>query len=144
MQAATILRMSAHPESWNSELYQSSHSYIWQYGRDLLDLLDAKPGERILDMGCGTGQLTAEAARSGAELVGIDSSPEMIASARRNVCAPCPCFHALIPKMHLAHGTQRLEQPHSLRKGSMMKIFFCICSPFPRQLLPFLPVPSPS
>jgi SAM-dependent methyltransferase len=76
--------MRAHPESWDSELYQSRHSYIWQYGRDLLALLDAKPGERILDVGCGTGQLTAEAARGGAELVGIDSSPEMIARARRN------------------------------------------------------------
>lgn len=76
--------MSAHPENWNSELYQSSHSYIWQYGRALLVLLDAKPGEHILDVGCGTGQLTAEAAGSGAELVGADSSPEMIARARRN------------------------------------------------------------
>ncbi len=84
MQAATILRMSAHAESWDSELYQSSHSYIWKYGRDLLALLAAKAGERILDVGCGTGQLTAEAARSGAELVGIDSSEEMIAGARRN------------------------------------------------------------
>ena len=76
--------MSTGPTTWNSKLYQSSHSYIWQYGRELLTLLDAKPGERILDVGCGTGQLTGEAARSGAELVGIDSSEEMIAGARRN------------------------------------------------------------
>jgi trans-aconitate methyltransferase len=76
--------MSAKPDSWNSELYQSSHSFVWQYGRDLLVLLNAKPGERILDVGCGTGQLTADITQFGAEVVGIDSSPEMIATAQKN------------------------------------------------------------
>jgi trans-aconitate methyltransferase len=76
--------MSSKPDSWNSELYQSSHSFVWQYGRDLLVLLNAKPGERTLDVGCGTGQLTAEIAQFGAEVVGIDSSAEMIAAARKN------------------------------------------------------------
>jgi trans-aconitate methyltransferase len=76
--------MNSKAASWNSELYQSSHSFVWQYGRDLLVLLNAKPGERILDVGCGTGQLTAEIAQFGAEVVGIDSSPEMIDTARSN------------------------------------------------------------
>lgn len=76
--------MSAKPDIWNSELYQSSHSFVWQYGRDLLVLLNAKPGERILDVGCGTGQLTSEITQFGAEVVGIDSSPDMIATARKN------------------------------------------------------------
>jgi len=76
--------MSAKPDIWNSDVYQSSHSFVWQYGRDLLVLLNAQPGERILDVGCGTGQLTADIARFGAEVVGIDSSPDMIATARKN------------------------------------------------------------
>ncbi len=69
---------------WNSEVYQSSHSFVWQYGRDLLVLLNAQPGERILDVGCGTGQLTSEITHFGADVVGIDSSPDMIATARKN------------------------------------------------------------
>ncbi len=76
--------MSSQPKRWNSELYQSSHSYVWNYGRDLLGLLDAKAGERILDVGCGSGQLTSEVAQCGAEVTGIDASPEMIATARKN------------------------------------------------------------
>jgi trans-aconitate 2-methyltransferase len=76
--------MSSKPDSWNSELYQSSHSFVWQYGRDLLVLLNAQPGERILDVGCGTGQLTSEITQFGAEVVGIDSSAEMICTARKN------------------------------------------------------------
>ncbi len=76
--------MSCKPDAWNSDLYQSSHSFVWQYGRDLLVLLNAKPGERILDVGCGTGQLTAEVAQFGAEVVGIDSPPDMIRNAREN------------------------------------------------------------
>jgi trans-aconitate 2-methyltransferase len=47
-------------------------------------MLMPKPGERILDVGCGTGQLTAEIAQSGAHVVGLDQSAEMIRAARQN------------------------------------------------------------
>lgn len=50
----------------------------------MLELLAPCPGERILDVGCGTGQLTAEIARAGAETLGIDSSPAMIEQATKN------------------------------------------------------------
>jgi trans-aconitate methyltransferase len=70
--------------TWNPELYQSSHSFVWKFGREMLSLLDPQPGERILDAGCGTGQLTAEIGNSGAQVLGIDSAPSMIEQARKN------------------------------------------------------------
>ncbi len=49
-----------------------------------MELLAPQAGERVLDVGCGTGQLTAEIARAGAEVVGIDESRAMIEQARGN------------------------------------------------------------
>jgi trans-aconitate methyltransferase len=69
---------------WDPEHYDSRHHYVTDYGTSLIALLDPKPGERILDFGCGTGRLTHEIAQSGATVVGIDSSPGMIAQARKN------------------------------------------------------------
>jgi trans-aconitate methyltransferase len=70
--------------SWNAEQYEARHSYVWQWGGNLRELLQPREGERILDLGCGTGQLAAEIAASGAQVVGLDSSPEMLGQARQN------------------------------------------------------------
>lgn len=67
---------------WDTNLYDQKHSFVTKYGEDLLSLLDAKPGERILDVGCGSGHLTKQIADAGAEVIGLDSSPEMIATAQ--------------------------------------------------------------
>ncbi|MFN6570860.1 class I SAM-dependent methyltransferase [Dendronalium sp. ChiSLP03b] len=69
---------------WDSNLYEDKHAFVWQYGEDLLKLLNPKPGESILDLGCGTGQLTEKIALTGAEVIGIDSAPAMIEKARQN------------------------------------------------------------
>jgi trans-aconitate 2-methyltransferase len=66
---------------WDSALYQDKHAFVFNYGEEVLKLLAPQPGERILDVGCGTGHLTQLIAQAGAEAVGIDRSPEMIASA---------------------------------------------------------------
>jgi trans-aconitate methyltransferase len=72
----------AEKAKWDAGLYDDKHSFVWKLGSAVLELLDAKPGERILDLGCGTGHLTARIAETGAEVVGIDRSPEMIRQAK--------------------------------------------------------------
>jgi len=69
---------------WDTANYEGQHSFVWKYGADLLPLLDPKPGERILDVGCGTGHLTSKIAESGAQVIGLDNSPDMVAQARQN------------------------------------------------------------
>ena len=69
---------------WNADLYQQKHAFVFQFGTDLLHVLNPQPGERILDLGCGTGELTARIAESGADVVGLDASESMIASARQS------------------------------------------------------------
>lgn len=66
---------------WNAELYDNKHTFVSQYGESVLELLAVKPGERILDLGCGTGDLAKQIQQSGAEVVGIDASPDMIVKA---------------------------------------------------------------
>jgi trans-aconitate 2-methyltransferase len=69
---------------WNAERYEGRHGYVWQFGGDLMELLAPQTGERILDLGCGTGQLTARIAACGAQVLGLDSSVEMLGQARQN------------------------------------------------------------
>ena len=68
--------------NWNAALYDEKHSFVWKMAAGLLDLLEAKSGERILDIGCGTGHLTSQIAATGAMVTGIDRSPDMIQQAR--------------------------------------------------------------
>lgn len=67
---------------WDAGLYDEKHSFVWKMAAGLLELLEAHAGERILDVGCGTGHLTAKIATNGAQATGIDQSAEMIQEAR--------------------------------------------------------------
>jgi trans-aconitate methyltransferase len=66
---------------WNANLYDDKHAFVFQYGESVLELLEVKPGERILDLGCGTGHLTNEIKKLSADVTGIDASADMIALA---------------------------------------------------------------
>ena len=70
--------------NWDATNYQDDFSYVWQNGESLLAQLNPQIGERILDLGCGTGQLTQQISESGAKALGIDSDRAMITKAQNN------------------------------------------------------------
>jgi len=69
--------------TWNTSLYNNKHDFVFKYGEYLVQqMLTPQEGERILDIGCGTGYLTNLIAASGALVTGMDNSINMIAKAR--------------------------------------------------------------
>lgn len=70
--------------AWDAALYKEKHAFVFQYGNSLLEWLEPKEGETILDLGCGTGELTMQLAATGAKVTGIDSAASMIESARQH------------------------------------------------------------
>jgi trans-aconitate methyltransferase len=70
-------------QSWDPERYAMNARFVAELGAPVVDLLAPKPGERILDLGCGDGALTLRLVQLGCKVVGVDSSPEQIAAAER-------------------------------------------------------------
>ncbi len=70
------------PQTWNPESYGRDGAFVPELGAGVLEWLAARPDERILDLGCGDGQLTERIAASGASVTAIDASSQMVAAAR--------------------------------------------------------------
>lgn len=67
---------------WNSLLYDSKHDFVAEYGKGLLSFVPENKGQTILDLGCGTGKLTAKLAALCNKVIGVDSSQSMIGRAK--------------------------------------------------------------
>lgn len=81
---------------WDAELYDNQHSFVSNFGTNVVELLSPQPDEYILDLGCGTGHLTEKIANCGAQVLGIDSAESMIIQA---------CSHYPHLKFELADAT---------------------------------------
>lgn len=83
-------------------------------------LSPVKKGQRVLDIGCGTGALTLKAAGSGATVTGMDINPQMLDIARR---------HA--KELHLTEHIQFIEagvaEMESLESGSYDVVMSGLC-----------------
>ncbi|KAI0078236.1 S-adenosyl-L-methionine-dependent methyltransferase [Panus rudis PR-1116 ss-1] len=85
------MSVSTSKDAWSAQTYNKNASFVYSdtFTSPVLSLLDPKPGEKIVDFGCGSGELTAkigEVVTSGDEgvIVGVDSSENMLAKARLN------------------------------------------------------------
>jgi len=70
-------------QEWNSTRYAENARFVSDLGQPVLELLNPRAGERILDLGCGDGALTEKIAARGAQVVGVDSSPDMVSAAKK-------------------------------------------------------------
>lgn len=68
-------------QTWNPERYALNARFVADLGMPVVELLAPQPGERILDLGCGDGALTAKLAALGCTVVGVDSSAAQVAAA---------------------------------------------------------------
>jgi trans-aconitate methyltransferase len=69
-------------QTWEPERYAANARFVSDLGGPVVELLAPKAGERILDVGCGDGVLTAKLAAMGCNITGVDSSEPQIQAAR--------------------------------------------------------------
>lgn len=67
---------------WDVDAYLDGSDFQVGEGRELIDVLRPRARERIVDVGCGDGRLTAAIAAAGARVVGLDPSLAMVSVAR--------------------------------------------------------------
>ena len=69
-------------QRWSASDYAKNGRFVQEMAGQIFAMLDPKPGERILDLGCGDGALTAEIKGAGADVLGVDLSDELLAVAK--------------------------------------------------------------
>lgn len=69
--------------TWNASLYDQKHDFVSKFGESLVEVLAPQADEKILDVGCGTGDLAYEISSRGAIVIGTDASEAMTLTAKQ-------------------------------------------------------------
>ncbi|WRT65997.1 uncharacterized protein IL334_002948 [Kwoniella shivajii] len=106
----------------NASRYQTNASFVYSSANSspVLNLLDAQAGEKIIDLGCGNGELTVqlkEAVGDQGEIIGVDSNENMLTSARSNSPSSIQYFQADIQDFN------SFSSAHPELKGRFDKVF---------------------
>ena len=67
---------------WNATTYNKYADFVSALGLPVVELLDPKKNEKILDLGCGDGTLAVEIEKSGASVIAVDLSEDMVEKAK--------------------------------------------------------------
>ncbi|RMJ25570.1 Methyltransferase domain-containing protein [Aspergillus sp. HF37] len=102
-------------DHWTSEAYTTSASFVPQLTHALLRYLAPSPTDRVLDIGCGDGKFTGAFLPAVGYVLGVDSSPAMIASAARDYNTPNAEFSAV--------DCRYLEKESSIVAGTWDKVY---------------------
>jgi SAM-dependent methyltransferase len=70
-------------QTWDPDSYARNARFVSDLGAPVVELLAPRRGERILDLGCGDGALTAKLVALGCDVIGVDASPAQVEAARR-------------------------------------------------------------
>jgi trans-aconitate methyltransferase len=109
--------------AWNPESYAKNARFVSDLGQPLLQLLDAQPGELILDLGCGDGALTDKIAGYGCAVIGVDSSfPQLKAATERGLNAVLMdghqlCFQRRFDAVFTNAALHWMKQPETVVAG---------------------------
>ncbi len=88
--------MTQQSQTWSPKAYARDAGFVPELGAAVFDWLAPEAGESILDLGCGDGVLTQKIVATGADVTGVDASPEFVAAAReRSLRVDCVDGHAL-------------------------------------------------
>lgn len=69
---------------WNAKGYTENFQFVHKYGEDVMELLQSPTGSRVLDLGCGNGNLTRKLKDKGYDAIGMDDSADMLRIARES------------------------------------------------------------
>src|SRR5271167_2631936 len=70
-------------QTWDPNTYTKNARFVSDLGSPVLELLDPQPGERILDLGCGDGVLTAKLQSIGCDVLGVDASSAQVEATKK-------------------------------------------------------------